>query len=333
MRGARAGRPPPQRRKGLIKCRPMTVPLVLLNPYAAGGRAAALRAPVTQWLERHAPNVTLIESDSIALAHATLRALPAETRVIVIGGDGTLHHLLAAALERRHTLALVPLGSGNDSARALGLFGMPWALALPHALHAPAVAIDIGELTTARAQVPFISSLCAGFDAAVCARAVAAPRWLTGRPRYLWSTLCELALLRTWELRVTLDGELRHSGAALLASTCNTPTFGSGMPAVPGAVVADGRLDLLLAGAFGRAGALRMLPRLLAGTHLCDPRVSTRDYAAMHVQSLGPIPLAADGEPLESVEEFEIRVRPLALPVVVGPGRTGLYPAPRPQSR
>jgi diacylglycerol kinase family enzyme len=230
-------------------------------------------------------------------------------------------------LARRHTLALVPHGSGNDSARSLGLFPMSWELALGHALHAPAVPIDTGEMSSARRRVPFVSSLSAGFDAAVCARAVAGPRWLTGMPRYLWNTFGELAALRTWDLRVTVDGTLRHAGVALFASTCNTPTFGSGMPAVPTATIDDARLDLLLAGDFGRLGTLLMLPRLLAGTHLRDARVATWGYETLHIGASTAIPLAADGEPLGAVAEFEVRVRPSSLQVVVGPGRTALRPA------
>ena len=305
----------------------MSASLVLLNPRAAGGRAAALAAPVESWLAAHAADALLVRSDGIERAQATLLALPMRSRVVLIGGDGTLHQMLPALLARRHSVALVPFGTGNDGARALGLLGIAWEDALAHALRAPSVAVDTGVMSCARRNVPFHSSLSAGFDAAVCVRALAAPTWLTGLPRYLWSTLRELASLRTWDLRITVDGTLRHSGTALFASTCNTPTFGSGMPAVPTATLDDARLDLLVAGDFGRLGALRMLPRLLAGTHLRDARVATWPYTTLHVESTTPIPLAADGEPLGPVDSFEERVRPASLHVVVGYGPTALAPA------
>ena len=198
----------------------MPAALVLLNPRAAGGRAAALMEPVRSWLSREAPAARLLETRSPAEAQAALRELDDGGRVVAIGGDGTLHHLLAPLLERRHALGLVPFGSGNDSARALGLYRMPWVQALAHALRAPAIAIDSGELILAGRRIPFVSSLCAGFDAAICARTLAGPRWLTGMPRYLWHTLRELAALRRWNLRILVDGELRRIGPALFASTC-----------------------------------------------------------------------------------------------------------------
>ena len=300
--------------------------LVLLNPRAAGGRAAALAPAVQAWLAAHAANTMLVPSDSIERAQAMLLTLPRRSRVVLIGGDGTLHRMLPALLARRHSVGLVPFGTGNDGARALGLMGSSWADALAHALHAPSVTVDTGEMHCDRRRVPFHSSLSAGFDAAVCVRTLAAPTWLTGLPRYLWSTLRELVSLRTWDLRITVDGALRHSGIALFASTCNTPTFGSGMPAVPTATLDDARLDLLLAGEFSRIGALRMLPRLLAGTHLRDARVATWPCATVRVESGTPIPLAADGEPLGWVDAFEVHVRPLSLEVVVGPGPKALAP-------
>ena len=302
----------------------MSQAFVILNPCAAGGRAASLAAPVRQWLASNAPDVPMFESDSVGRSVATLQCLPARTRVVLIGGDGTLHHMLPVLLTHRHSLGLVPLGSGNDTARALGLHGMPWQRALPHALSGNPVRMDVGELLTARRRVPFVSSLAVGFDAAVSQRAISGPPWLHGLPRYLWATLGELASLRTWDMRVTVDGALRHEGTALFASTLNTPSYGSGMPAVPHARLADGQLDLLVAGRFGRMSTLLMLPRLLGGAHLADERIKTWRFDTLHIDSTGDVPLAADGEPLPASCDFEVRVRASALSVVRGPQQATL---------
>ena len=297
----------------------MAQAFIILNPNAAGGQAASLVEPIRQWLAANAPDVPMFESDSVGRSVATLQCLPARTRVVLIGGDGTLHHMLPVLLTHRHSLGLVPLGSGNDTARALGLHGMPWERALEHALSGTAVRMDIGELVTARRRVPFVSSLAVGFDAAVGQRAINGPSWLHGLPRYLWATLRELVSLRTWDMRVTVDGALRHEGNALFASTLNTPSYGSGMPAVPHARLADGRLDLLVAGRFGRMSTLLMLPRLLAGAHLENARVKTWRFDTLRIDSASDVPLAADGEPLPASRDFEVRVRASALSVVRGP--------------
>jgi diacylglycerol kinase family enzyme len=99
--------------------------MVLLNPRAAGGQAAALVQPVREWLANYAPGVALVESDSIERSRATLQCLPRSSRVVLVGGDGTLHHMLPVLLTHRLALGVVPLGGGNDTARALGVAGWP----------------------------------------------------------------------------------------------------------------------------------------------------------------------------------------------------------------
>ena len=296
--------------------------LVLVNPRAAGGRARALVAPMRQWLgSRFADVLGCVAPEGVDAAAAAIAALPRGARVALVGGDGTLQAMLPALLERDAELGLVPLGSGNDTARALGLAGRDWMEALAHALAAPATAMDLGECAFDGRHQPFASSLTAGFDSAVGLRALQAPRALRGLPRYLWATLAELAALRTWSLRIEADGTPVHDGAALFASVLNTPTYGGGMPAVPAACIDDARLDLLVAGRFGRAGAAAMLPRLLAARHLSHPRVRTLRFVELSATSPADVPLAADGEALGAARAWRIAVRPAALRAVRGAGQ------------
>ncbi len=297
----------------------MTAAFVLLNPHADGGRAGRLAEPMRQWLAANAAGTALVESDSIGRSRAMLQCLPEDTRVVLIGGDGTLHHMLPVLLAQGFALGLVPLGAGNDTARALGLCDLAWEQALSLALDGPVSRMDTGELVTGRRRVPFASSLAFGFDAAVGQRAQAAPHWLTGRPRALWATLAELMRLRNWPMRVTVDGELRHQGRALLASTLNTATYGNGMQAMPRANAFDGRLNLLVAGRFSRLATLLMLPRVLRGTHLGHARVGAVPFKRVHIETREDVPITADGEPLTAERDFEVKVRRGTLKVVRAP--------------
>lgn len=294
---------------------------VLLNPHAQGGRASQILPALSAWLQAHSPDVTLSAPSTLAESVALLRSLPTGSRVVAVGGDGTLNRWLPAVLERQLTLGLLPMGSGNDSARGLGLQGMPWADALAHALRASPQAVDTGLASWSDMQghehhTPFLSSLTAGFDSAVGLRALNGPRWLRGLPRYLWATLSELLHLKVWDLHVHSDGQWLHQGPALFASSLNTPTFGSGIPAVPLARMNDGQLDLLLAGPFSRTGALLMLPRLLMGWHLSHPRIDTRAFEALTIACTRGVPLAADGEYLGVAKHVVVRNRPASLQIV-----------------
>jgi diacylglycerol kinase (ATP) len=302
--------------------------LVLLNPHAAGGKAAALAVPLRQWLAQHAPQIAFEIPDSVAQARRLIDALPPASSVVVVGGDGTLNQMLPSLLKGGHTTALVPFGSGNDTARALGLYGLPWQQALAHGLVGVASQIDVGlaefEIDTnidangrpQTCQVPFISSLTTGFDSSVGLRVINGPKWLRGLPRYLLATVFELVNFRTWRIAVSVDGLPVHSGKALFASTLNTRTFGAGMPAVPHARLDDGRLNLLLAGDIRLLQTLLLLPRLLVGKHLSHAKVHTQPFQSMQIESSTPVPIAADGEYLGRSRKITVRVQAGRLAVV-----------------
>lgn len=289
---------------------------LMINPHAGGGRAARLVTALQDWNRAAALPAQLCVADNVPQALHWLQALPRGARVALVGGDGTVNQMLPALLSNALCLALVPQGSGNDVARALGVAGLPWRNALAFAASASPRPMDAGWLRTPGLQRPFLSSLTVGFDSAVGYQALHGPRWLGGLPRYLLATLRELAALKTWNMQVMLDGVPVHNGATLFASTLNTPTYGSGMPAVPQALIDDGALDALIAGDFGAGQALAMLPRLLLGKHLSHPRVQTRRFRTLEIRSRQALPLATDGEYVGEASSLAVQVAPAALQVL-----------------
>ena len=129
---------------------------------------------LTTWLRQHAPHARPLESAAIEVALAALKALPAGSRVVLIGGGGTVNRMLPALLKRGHALGLVPLGSGNDAARSFGVRGWHWQAALADAPAAPSSPVDVGALILRDRCGPFPSSPAVGFDAAVAGRAARA---------------------------------------------------------------------------------------------------------------------------------------------------------------
>lgn len=290
--------------------------LVLLNPHANGGRTLLLERHIRAFLRTQYPGARLVVTESVAAAHALIKDTPVAHRIILVGGDGTINRTLPPLVSSSRELGIVPLGTGNDVARALGIHGMRWQAALTHALTAASTAVDVGMLTMDGRHTPFMSSCTSGFDSAVAKRALKGPTWLRGMPRYVLATLRELVHLRLWQLTVHVNGKPLRGGAALFASVLNTPTFGSGIPAVPHASIVDGALDLLIAGRFNRITALLMLPRLLAGRHLSDARIYTVPSSELAIHAVPPVPMAVDGEYLGEANEVTLRVLPSALRVV-----------------
>lgn len=289
---------------------------ILINPHAAGGRAAGRAPALRAWANTRPAPPKVRVADTVAEALGWLDALPRSSTVALVGGDGTINQLLPAFLRQGHTLALIPQGSGNDVARALGMAGTHWRDALEWAERATPQPMDVGWLRTAHIERPFLSSLTVGFDSAVGFKALHGPRWLRGLPRYLWATMRELAALHTWDMRVELDGKTVHSGTTLFASTLNTPTYGSGMPAVPHAQVGDGQLNALIAGRFNVPQTVCMLPRLLMARHLSHPRVHTQAFTHMAISSPQALPLATDGEYVGESTALTVQVAAGALQVL-----------------
>jgi diacylglycerol kinase (ATP) len=289
--------------------------LVVVNPAAGGGRAAA------RWRELEARARSLAVFD-VAVApgpeatrKAVLRAVAAGCdRVVAVGGDGTAHlvagTLLAAGAARRVTLGIVPAGTGSDLARALGVPRDPRA-ALPRALLGPPAAVDAGRCETAAGSSFFANIASAGISGLVDEKVNAVPD--RGATAFLRSTLAALREYRCVPVAVALDGEPWFEGPMLLLAVANGTTFGKGMRVAPSARVDDGLFDVVLAGDLGRGQIAALLPRLYLGRHLGSRHVRHARAARVTLVPLAPLPVFdMDGEPYASCRA-EFSVLPSAL--------------------
>lgn len=298
---------------------PKTV--LLLNANAAGGRAAGYRRQIEEHTAKLPRRPMLFVSREAQTAIRLVDALPAGSRVIVFGGDGTVNQLLPSLLAGGHTLGLVAVGSGNDTARALGVDRMKWHVALDHALQSAPEKIDLGEITYTNARgftqtKLFVSSFCTGFDAATVQQTQSLPSWLGGMPRYTLATLIMLSELNSFDLHISVDGKAIHAGPVLLASALNSATYGGGIQIAPSALIDDGALDLMVAERMGLMRVLSLLPRMLVGRHLGEPGVIHQCFGELHIKAQQPVPMAADGEYLGEAIEASLRIKPAQLLVL-----------------
>ncbi|MCS7217508.1 MAG: diacylglycerol kinase family lipid kinase [Thermus sp.] len=285
---------------------------VIVNPAAGRGKVGRLSGAILQAARKKGARAFLTEGPG----HATelAQSAPEGARVVAVGGDGTVHEVLKGLAGTDKVLGVVPIGSGNDFARMLGLRGFPWPEALERALLAPEEAIDLGLVN----GEPFGASLGVGFDALVAKKAFAAPPFLRGMPRYLYALFGVLKDLRLPEGRVWVDGEEVHRGPLLLLAAMNGPAYGGGIPIAPMADPRDGLLSVVLARAFTRPGVVLILPRLLLGRHLSHPQVVAYAGREVKVAFPHPVPAHADGELLPEAALYRAEVRPLGLKVVGG---------------
>ncbi|MGY1794405.1 diacylglycerol kinase family protein [Geodermatophilus sp. SYSU D00525] len=272
---------------------------VLVSAAAGRGRARTVSAAALDALRRGGLTPTVLAAGTRAEAErAAAGAVAAGTgAVVAIGGDGAVHAALQAVAGTGTPLAVVPAGTGNDLALALGVPPEPVAAATAAAadLRAGTVrSLDAGR-TAGRW---WATVLCCGFDSAVTDRANRL-RWPRGPRRYDVAILAELARLRPREITLTLDGEARTPPVTLVA-VGNTAWYGGGMRVCPAADPADGLLDVTVVGPVSRRELVRTRPRLTEGTHVDHPAVTVHRAARVELAGTG-LTTYADGEPVAAL--------------------------------
>jgi diacylglycerol kinase (ATP) len=220
---------------------------------------------------------------TLAQAHAD-----GMSRLVLAGGDGLIHLSLPALAETDVVLGIVPVGTGNDFARALGL-PTKLNLAVTSALAEP-TKVDLIATGEGRWAASIVTG---GFSGQVNARANRL-RFPPGQQRYTLATLLELAGLHTIGLTLDIDGTVEELQTTLFA-IANTRFFGGGMAICPDASPRDGLLDITVVGPTSRRVLAWLLPSVFSGRHVNHPAVRT--WRGHQVQVTTTAQLWADGEP------------------------------------
>jgi diacylglycerol kinase (ATP) len=215
----------------------------------------------------------------------------AERRVVLVGGDGTLHAAVNAGVDL-HEVALIPTGRANNVTRALGI---PEDLQVAAELAATGEArpVDLLRVDTAIGTRYCVEALSAGLQA-------------DARSRYNGANSGDLrrgvqalaAALRRYEpyrVELTADGAPAYAGPAAQVFLSNLPFFGLGFRVDPVADPADGRLEAIVLPARTRSEAARLLVSTFRGSHLARPGVEVRRARTATLES--PLPIACDGTP------------------------------------
>ncbi len=194
-----------------------------------------------------------------------------DRRVVLAGGDGSVHlavmRLRALGLLADVPLALVPLGTGNDLARTLGIPLDPAeaaALVLDAAPRPLDLLVDdVGGIVVNAVHVGV------GADAAAAAGRL---KSRLGPLAYPLGAIAAGVRTTGWRLRVVVDGRVVADGhrRSLMVAVANGRDIGGGTAVLPTAEPDDGRLDVLVSYATGPWARARYGAALTRGAHLAD---------------------------------------------------------------
>jgi diacylglycerol kinase (ATP) len=264
----------------------------LLNPAAGRGSGAAHIHKLRILASRAGAGLVSSKSAADLAEQARRAAADGVRRLIVAGGDGTMHHVAQGLFGTDCALGVVPLGSGNDLA---GTLGVPPDLdaAVDRALTGPLRRMDLvrvgGTVCLGYAGV--------GFDSEVT-RFANQVKILRGPLIYPYAVIHTLATFKAPAMRVEHDQGV-FEGKAMFAVAANLPRFGGGMKIAPDARIDDGLLDLVIVREISKAALLNVFPKVYTGRHVDHPAVTLVRTARVVITLDREMTMYGGGEPVQ----------------------------------
>ncbi len=281
--------------------------ILFANPTSGRGKGAKVLAIVETFLKVSNQEFRSISTPSMEQSLEFLTQCISEfpdAKIVVIGGDGMIH--AAINNTNKNAIGLIPAGTGNDFARALGLSLENPIQNLKNIIDAKGEYIDLGKV----GEVYFAAICSTGFDSLVNERANKM-MWPRGRMKYNIAMLLELPRFKAREYEIIVDGNHIHTKAMLIA-IANGLSYGGGMKVCPAADIQDGLLDIMILAPVPKFEFIRIFPSVFKGLHVNHPAVSI--IQGRSIQISAEAVAYADGErigelPLDvSISPRQIRV-------------------------
>jgi diacylglycerol kinase (ATP) len=237
---------------------------------------------------------------------------------LIFGGDGTVHRHLSQLHQQKIPMLVVPTGSGNDFAKALGIRNVDIALRAWKQFCSDGKnvrEIDLGVIRAGGQETLFCCVAGVGMDAEANARANRMPAWLKGRGGYVLAALQSLIAFKPVEINITAGGrEIRRS--TFFIAVGNAQSYGGGMKITPRAALDDGLLDVCVVSNMNKLTLMCWVPTIFFGAHLRLKQVDYFQAKQIQIEAERELNLFADGD-YAGRTPVEIRVIPRALKVIV----------------
>lgn len=310
---------------------------LVLNPLSGGRRADRLRRDVERAFREIVPGGQIRETAGPGDAETLVRSLIHQgvQCVAVAGGDGTINEAVngyfvrprdpaddeerCIAVNPEASLAVIPMGTGGDFRRSLGLEPDPLA-ALSLLTGTSTRPCDVGRATFVghdgqRVSRYFVNITSFGLPSLVVQYVNTSGRRVPGSMNYFVSTLRAFMNYEPVRIRILMDRAEQRVEQALLVAVANGRFFGGGMEIAPGAEIRDGLLDVVLVADASLGDFMAHATKLYGGRILEHPQIShrhVREVLLDPVEDSDVMLLEMDGEPLGRLPAT-LRVMPGAL--------------------
>lgn len=240
--------------------------------------------------------------------------------LLVVGGDGIMHEVVNGLMrldtDERPRVGLIPMGSGNDYARTLGMPRNDVEGALREILSGVETPVELGQVN----GTYFMQTLSFGLDAAIALDTTdrrAADTTQRGSRLFVSSGIRIMSTYSDgWSYTATLDDHEHISGREIIFAVQVGPTYGGGFKVCPKADPRDGLLDVCHNAEIPpKAAALCLFGLARFGAHTGAKAIRTRQVKHITLDFAEEPPCQVDGEKLVGTH-FEIDVVPRAIRVL-----------------
>jgi diacylglycerol kinase (ATP) len=276
----------------------MTTLGIVINPTSGRGKGKLLGEQALAEFAKHAIEIIDLSAESFKAAAKNAKDAVEQKLIdglVVVGGDGMFHLGVNAVVKSDIPVGLIAAGTGNDSARALGLpiHNVVDGVAALVSKIGKTRKVDLIESKSNDRSFYSFGAVSAGFDALCNARANKW-KWITGPIKYRFAMYRELAAFKPIPYRAVVDGAERVF-EAILCTVSNSPSYGGGLHITPEAKVDDGKLDLFILNAISRIELIKLFPKVYYGGHVDHPAVEIIRVDSLELHSPG-MPAYSDGE-------------------------------------
>ena len=260
--------------------------LIVVNPKSGRGKASKLTNQLVSLLSKDKQDYKVIEAQSEPETKQQVEKAIDEyefEKLIAVGGDGLVNLCLQYVATKQIPLTVIPAGTGNDFARAVGTHRKALLDIYRTITSTKIEKVDLGKISGSFGERCYVQVLSTGFDAQVNSFSNQL-KWPKGRLKYTIGTLLTLARFKPVQYEVDLDGN-QFTIAAMLLSVANGQTYGGGMRICPNASNSDGFFDVFIVKPVSRLLLLTIFPKVFIGKHIPHPKIEVLRAKKVHIEA------------------------------------------------
>lgn len=300
----------------------------IVNPVAGSGGGLADWPLISKLLRDHdiVPDYVFTERKYHAIELAVEAVNKGYRKIIVVGGDGTIHEVVNGLFIQKQVptqdvlLAVIAVGTGNDWIR---MFGIPrkYSEAIKAIVAGHSFLQDVGTISYYKAsykQSRYMANVAGvGFDAFVNRKYNhLKEEGKRGKWLYIWGAFKAVLQYNSTGVKVWADDKLIVNDLVYSATIGIGKYNGGGMIQMPDAVADDGLFDLTVIRKISKFGVLCRFKSLYNGKIYNNKKISLDRGRKIRIESSPEIAVEVDGEAL-GYSPFEFEIIDRAVQVIV----------------